>query len=105
MVLKVPLYLSIEGLEYDDLTLEEFRELQDNLTRYYTSGVNLANRQQLNDTKYHLELVTEWFSEHPLNSIQRYLEESTRSSKRKILSIPRLIDREEALEHLRKGLA
>jgi len=105
MVLKVPLYLSIEGLEYDDLSLEDFRDLQDSLTNYYTSGINLTNSQIFSDKDYQIELLTEWFGQHPQGCIQRFLEESEKTAKKKILSIPKLIDREEALEHLRKDLA
>lgn len=105
MVLKVPLYLSIEGLDYDDLSLEDFRDLQDNLTNYYTSGIKLTYSQQFSDKDYQIELLTEWFGGYPQGCIQRFLEESEKTAKKKILSIPRLIDREEALEHLRKDLA
>lgn len=105
MVLKVPLYLSIEGLDYEDLSLDDFRELQENLTNYYTNGVNLASSQLFSDKDYQIELLTEWFGKHPKGCIQRFLEASEKTAKKKILSIPRLIDREEALEHLRKDLA
>jgi len=106
MVLKVPLYLSIEGLEYDDLTLEDFRDLQENLTNYYTSGIQLANHQNLSNTRrYQIEDLKDWFAEQPQRCVQRFLEESEKTQKKTILSIPRCIDREEALEHLRKDLA
>lgn len=104
MVLKIPLYLSIEGLEYDDLTLEEFRDLQEKLSNRYTSGINLARSQLFSET-FHLEYLDTLFRENPRCSIEKTLEKSKKTSKKTILSTPRLIDREEALEHLRKDLA
>lgn len=104
MVLKIPLYLSIEGLEYDDLTLEEFRELQETLSERYTTGINLARSQQFSEN-FHLEFLDTLFEDFPISSIQYTLKNSKKNSKKKILSTPRLIDREEALAHLRKDLA
>jgi len=105
MVLKIPLYLSIEGLDYDDLSLEDFKELQEILSDSYTCGIYLTSQTNIRDTEYLYELMKDWFEGIPKDRIERFLECSELTSKKSILSTPRLIGREEALAHLRKDLS
>jgi len=105
MVLKIPLYLSIEGLDYDDLTLEDFKELQEILSDSFTSGIYLTSQTNIRDTEYLYELMKDWFDERPKKKIEEYLKCSNLSPKKTILSTPRLIGMEEALDHLRKDLS